>query len=77
MRVNLTVFECRLKKIEYDRLLAWLKTVIHKRQDILIVYPLCMNCMCAVRSLGRLIERRDDEVLLSPNLSDSPVEQSF
>ncbi len=64
-RVNLSVFECALTKSEYGELLETLNERIDKRKDVLILYPLCLNCHGAVRNAGRKIKRKLDESLVT------------
>ena len=53
-RVNFSVFECELKGDKLQELKKKIAVVINKRRDIILVYPLCLNC----RKKGEIIGRK-------------------
>lgn len=64
-RVNLSVFECELKKGKLPILRGKISGIIKKKEDVVIYYPLCLDCLARIVSDGRGIERQYDKSLLS------------
>ncbi|MFZ7111974.1 MAG: CRISPR-associated endonuclease Cas2 [Desulfatiglandales bacterium] len=64
-RVNLSVFECELDKDGFEKIRGEIRQLINRKEDLVIYYPLCLNCLSAARSDGRDLERRHDKSLLS------------
>lgn len=60
-RVNYSVFECELSKRKLNSLRDEIKALINNRQDSVIYYPLCLNCLCGVVSDGLKISRIFDK----------------
>ena len=52
-RVNLSVFECSLKRSDYARLRGEIARVINPRLDSVLFYELCLNCRRRVVKFGR------------------------
>jgi CRISPR-associated protein Cas2 len=51
-RVNLSVFECRLGRSEYDGLRRKVTALINSRRDSVLFYELCCNCELKMVKLG-------------------------
>ena len=64
-RVNLSVFECELKKGKFPLLRNQISGIIKKKEDVVIYYPLCLNCLARMVSDGKGIERQYDKSVLS------------
>ena len=43
-RVNLSVFECMLTDIQYNKVYARLEKIVVKREDYINIYHLCSEC---------------------------------
>ena len=56
IRVNYSVFECRLKKKEYPTLKKQIRDIINEKQDSILYYDLCKRC----------IEKRDSDGIGRP-----------
>jgi len=52
VRVNLSVFECEIEKDKMIELRKEIQKIIKKKKDIVIYYPLCLNCLSAVVTDG-------------------------
>ena len=63
-RVNYSVFECEIKKGRLTDLRAAIDQLIDKDEDLVIYYPLCLNCRAGVHYDGKPIERTLDKTLL-------------
>lgn len=57
VRVNLSVFECEVEKEKMVELRKEIQKIIKKNEDIVIYYPLCLNCLSAVITDGIRTER--------------------
>ena len=64
-RVNLSVFECELEKGKLPLLRDKISKIVKKKEDIVIYYPLCLDCLARIESDGKGIERQYDKSLLS------------
>lgn len=64
-RVNLSVFECELKKGRLKVLRKEIQKLINVKEDVVIYYPLCLDCLARVVSDGMPIERNLDKVVFS------------
>lgn len=64
-RVNLSVFECELENGKLPILRDKISGIIRKKEDVVIYYPLCLNCLGSIVSDGKKIERKYDKNLLS------------
>ena len=51
-RVNYSVFECRIQRVQYSKLRSGLKKLIHRKKDSILLYDLCRNCELRKDSLG-------------------------
>jgi CRISPR-associated protein Cas2 len=52
VRVQYSLFECRLPPAEFERFWKELQELIEPRSDRLVVYQLCEHCVGNVRSAG-------------------------
>lgn len=57
MRVNLSVFECDIEKDKLMELRKEIQKIIKKKNDVVIYYPLCLNCHASVVSDGMVVDR--------------------
>lgn len=64
-RVNLSVFECELKKGTLELLRKEISKLIKKDEDVVVYYPLCLNCRAEVVNDGKKIERLFDKMMLT------------
>jgi len=64
-RVNLSVFECEFDKGKLPKLRKQISRHIKKQEDVVIYYPLCLDCLGGVVSDGRDVERQYDKTLLT------------
>ena len=55
VRVQYSVFECRLEADAFDRFWAALREQIDEQQDRLVAYRICLNCAQDIRSAGAMI----------------------
>ena len=47
-RVNFSVFECMLTDNQYTKLQQTIKKEIKPKEDLVIYYPMCLNCYCKI-----------------------------
>ncbi|RJQ49828.1 MAG: CRISPR-associated endonuclease Cas2 [Desulfobacteraceae bacterium] len=64
-RVNLSVFECEIEKGKFSELREEVLKIIKKNKDIVIYYPLCLNCLAEVQSDGAAPERNLNQAVIS------------
>lgn len=62
--VNLSVFECEFDKNKFPEIRKEILKLINKRTDIVIYYPLCLNCLSGIINDGVKNQRRFDKILL-------------
>jgi CRISPR-associated protein Cas2 len=55
VRVQYSVFECRLEADAFDRFWADLRSEIDESQDRLVAYRICVNCARDIRSAGAMV----------------------
>ncbi len=65
-RVNLSVFECSIKRPHYDELRKKIAKLINPRLDNVLFYELCANCKQRVEKLGcaSIIEKKKKVVVI-------------
>ncbi len=64
-RVNFSVFECEIKKGKLKILRKEIQGLINEKEDLVIYYPLCLNCLAAVVSDGLVVSRKLDKIMFS------------
>ncbi len=52
MRANYSVFECMLTNIQLNELKEWLYKTVSKKEDVVLIYPLCNNCVGTKEYIG-------------------------
>lgn len=60
-RVQKSVFECRLKDKNLEKLAARLEELIDKETDNILIYTLCEGCVPQKKFLGRKIIGEEEE----------------
>ena len=55
IRVQYSVFECRLEADAFDRFWADLKDQIDEKLDRLVAYKICLNCARDIRCAGTMV----------------------
>ena len=64
-RANYSVFECRIKKQNINRLKKEIRQIIDGREDSILYYPLCRSCIERRQSEGfRKIMKKKPENLI-------------
>lgn len=53
LRVQLSFFECEMSEEQKDGLVSALLEIIDKKEDSLLIYPLCQKCLLAAFTEGR------------------------
>lgn len=64
-RVNFSVFECELDSDKLKALKKAVGKIINTRHDLVLYYPLCLNCRSRISSQGHPIERKAEERVFS------------
>ena len=64
-RVNYSVFECEIKKGDLPVLRKEILKLINRKKDVVIYYPLCLNCLSGIKTDGVEIIRALDKTLLT------------
>jgi CRISPR-associated protein Cas2 len=62
-RVNLSVFECRIKRQTYGKLKKEVSSVVDMKKDSVLFYELCMQCIQKKDSFGIKLPDRVDSVV--------------
>jgi len=62
--VNLSVFECEFDKNKLPDIRKEILKLINGKTDIIIYYPLCLNCLSGIMNDGAKIQRTIDKALL-------------
>ncbi len=52
IRIQYSFFECEIQKEQFEFLKTELLKVINKKEDNLIIYPICENCVSNISSIG-------------------------
>lgn len=55
VRVQYSVFECRLEADAFDRFWEQLKGEIDPSEDRLVAYKICLNCAREIRGAGTMV----------------------
>jgi CRISPR-associated protein Cas2 len=55
MRVQYSVFECRLEADAFDRFWTELKAEMDPTHDRLVAYKICLNCAREIRAAGTMV----------------------
>lgn len=64
-RANLSVFECEMKEMEFNRVRKEIDSIINARTDIVLYYPLCKACLGKRFRTGNAASgRRDDSTVI-------------
>lgn len=53
IRIQFSFFECEMPKEKLDELKSALLKIIDKKEDSLLIYPLCEDCASKTTSLGK------------------------
>lgn len=61
VRVQRSVFECRINQAQLDALLARVKLVIKPKEDRIHLYQICENCQARMANHGRVALTADPE----------------
>jgi CRISPR-associated protein Cas2 len=55
VRVQYSVFECRLEATAFDRFWDTLQAHIDQKEDRLVAYPVCLRCARDIRTAGTMV----------------------
>lgn len=55
VRVQYSIFECRLEAAAFDRFWQKLREQIDDTEDRLVAYKICLNCARDIRSAGTMV----------------------
>jgi CRISPR-associated protein Cas2 len=55
MRVQYSVFECRLEAAAFERFWAELHSLLDPASDIAVAYPICARCAREIRDAGNMV----------------------
>ncbi len=55
VRVQYSVFECRLEAAAFDRFWEELRSQVDETTDRLVAYKICLNCARDIRSAGKMV----------------------
>lgn len=64
-RVNWSVFECQLEKGKLPKLRKQISKIINRKKDVVIYYPLCLDCHAGVCSDGMPVYRLLNRAVIS------------
>ena len=64
-RVNYSVFECILKHKQFESVKKVMNEIINPHSDVVVVYPMCLDCRVASVNLGRPIDRKMNRKVFS------------
>lgn len=54
VRVQYSIFECRLEATAFDNFWSTLRNEIDDREDRLVAYKICLNCARDIRCAGKM-----------------------
>lgn len=63
-RINLSVFECMLSDSQFKNLKESIMKVSDRKNDHILVYPLCLNCFTKIESLAGVLSKNWDKVIV-------------
>lgn len=63
VRVNFSVFECRIRKSAYESIKKEISLIINKKIDSVLFYDLCLNCLEKAEYLGAKIPSHADPIV--------------
>lgn len=52
IRIQFSFFECEMQKEQLDELKARLLEIIDKKEDSLLIYPICEDCAAKTTAVG-------------------------
>lgn len=55
VRVQYSVFECRLEAAAFDRFWEDLRSAVDQSTDRLVAYKICLNCAREIRTAGKMV----------------------
>lgn len=53
IRIQFSFFECEMKKEQLEDLRNRILEIMDKKEDSLLIYPLCQDCAAKTTSLGK------------------------
>ncbi len=63
-RINLSVFECMLSDSQFKNLKEAVIKVSDKKNDHILVYPICLTCFAKIESLAGDLSETWDKVVV-------------
>lgn len=63
-RINLSVFECMLSDSQFRNLKEAIMKVSDRKNDHILVYPICLNCFAKIESLAGGLSETWDKVVV-------------
>lgn len=61
VRVQYSIFECRLEATAFDHFWACLRDEIDETEDRIVAYKICLNCARDIRGAGKMV--RSEQVV--------------
>lgn len=53
IRIQFSFFECEMQKEQFEDLRNQILEIMDKKEDSLLIYPLCQDCASKTTSLGK------------------------
>lgn len=53
IRIQFSFFECEMEKTQLEELKSSLLEILDKKEDNLLIYPLCEDCVSKTTTLGK------------------------
>lgn len=63
-RINLSVFECMLSDSQFRNLKEAIIKASDRKNDHILVYPICLNCFTKIESLAGSLSQTWDKVVV-------------
>lgn len=63
-RINLSVFECMLSDSQFRNMKETIMKVSDRKNDHILVYPICLNCFAKIESLAGGLSETWDKVVV-------------